>query len=92
VVPRAGSEPFPEITPVNLIDVHVLAKLRNELVPHLKARGIGTRTMYPPIHQQKAYGLSDGLAYQPHLAVGGKGKGKPPSSWIVHRIARAHGV
>jgi len=31
---------------------------RDELAAFLKAQGIGTRTMYPPIHQQKAYGLA----------------------------------
>lgn len=30
---------------------------RDELAAFLKAEGIGTRTMYPPIHQQKAYAL-----------------------------------
>lgn len=33
------------------------AERRDELVAHMKAQGIGTRTMYPPIHQQKAYAL-----------------------------------
>lgn len=33
------------------------AERREALAAHLKAQGIGTRTMYPPIHQQKAYGL-----------------------------------
>ena len=28
VVPRAGTEPFPDVKPVNVIDTHVLAKLR----------------------------------------------------------------
>ncbi|MEH0165750.1 DegT/DnrJ/EryC1/StrS family aminotransferase [Paucibacter sp. JuS9] len=32
-----------------------LAQRRDELAAHLKAAGIGTRTMYPPINQQKAY-------------------------------------
>jgi perosamine synthetase len=30
---------------------------RDELAAFLKSQGIGTRTMYPPIHQQKAYDL-----------------------------------
>ena len=30
---------------------------RRALIERLKERGIGTRTMYPPIHQQKAYAL-----------------------------------
>ncbi len=33
------------------------AERRDELAAHLKAAGIGTRTMYPPIHQQQAYAL-----------------------------------
>jgi len=33
-----------------------LAENRESLVAFLKNRGIGTRTMYPPIHSQKAYG------------------------------------
>ena len=35
--------------------IDCLAENREELVAYLKAKGIGTRTMYPPIHQQKAY-------------------------------------
>jgi perosamine synthetase len=31
------------------------AERREDLIAHLKANGIGTRTMYPPIHTQKAY-------------------------------------
>lgn len=34
-----------------------LAERRDELAAHLKAAGIGTRTMYPPVNQQKAYDL-----------------------------------
>lgn len=30
---------------------------RDELAASLKSQGIGTRTMYPPIHQQRAYNL-----------------------------------
>jgi perosamine synthetase len=33
------------------------AERRDELAAHLKTRGIGTRTMYPPINRQKAYDL-----------------------------------
>lgn len=33
------------------------AERRDALAAHLQAQGIGTRTMYPPIHQQKAYAL-----------------------------------
>lgn len=33
------------------------AERRDELAAYLKAQGIGTRTMYPPIHQQIAYDL-----------------------------------
>jgi len=33
------------------------AERRDELAAHLKSCGIGTRTMYPPIHRQKAYDL-----------------------------------
>lgn len=35
-----------------------LFERRDALAAHLKAAGIGTRTMYPPIHQQKAYDLA----------------------------------
>ena len=38
--------------------IDCLAQRRDELAVHLKARGIGSRTMYPPVHQQKAYALS----------------------------------
>lgn len=30
---------------------------RTQLIEHLKRQGIGTRTMYPPINQQKAYDI-----------------------------------
>lgn len=33
------------------------ATRRDALAAHLKSAGIGTRTMYPPIHQQQAYAL-----------------------------------
>ena len=33
------------------------AERRDQLAAYLKGQGIGTRTMYPPIHQQKAYSL-----------------------------------
>jgi hypothetical protein len=40
--------------------------------------------------------MSDGpggwLASKAHLAVWGRGRGKTPSTWVVHRIARAYGV
>ena len=35
----------------------IRCKRREELRDHLRAAGIGTRPMYPPINQQKAYGL-----------------------------------
>jgi perosamine synthetase len=37
--------------------IDCLAERRDELAAHLKAQGIGTRTMYPPINHQKAYAL-----------------------------------
>ncbi len=37
--------------------IDILAESRDELTQHLKAVGIGTRTMYPPINRQKAYQL-----------------------------------
>jgi len=33
LVPRAGDEPFPAVTPANFIDTHVLAKLRRLNIP-----------------------------------------------------------
>ncbi|WP_374435568.1 DegT/DnrJ/EryC1/StrS family aminotransferase [Inhella sp.] len=44
---------------------------REELAAHLKAAGIGTRTMYPPIHQQKAYDLPG--SYPVSEAIGREG-------------------
>ncbi|WP_374659985.1 DegT/DnrJ/EryC1/StrS family aminotransferase [Inhella sp.] len=44
---------------------------RDELAAHLKAQGIGTRTMYPPIHQQQAYGL--GGSHPVSEAIGREG-------------------
>lgn len=37
--------------------VDCLAERREALITHLKAHGIGTRIMYPPINRQKAYDL-----------------------------------
>lgn len=37
--------------------IDCIAERRNELVTHLKSKGVGTRTMYPPIHRQGAYDL-----------------------------------
>ena len=37
--------------------IDVLVERREDLMAYLKAKGIGTRVMYPPITQQKAYGL-----------------------------------
>ncbi len=37
--------------------IDVLAEKRERLVEYLHKNGIGTRLMYPPINQQKAYGL-----------------------------------
>ncbi len=38
--------------------IDCLAERRDELVCYLNEKGIGTRTMYPPINRQKAYALS----------------------------------
>ncbi|MFY9311372.1 MAG: DegT/DnrJ/EryC1/StrS family aminotransferase [Bacteroidia bacterium] len=35
--------------------IDVLVEKREELIIYLKEKGIGTRTMYPPINKQKAY-------------------------------------
>jgi perosamine synthetase len=37
--------------------IDILAERRNELIPWLKARGIGSRVMYPPINRQEAYNV-----------------------------------
>jgi len=38
--------------------IDVMVKNRDDLIEYLKARNIGSRAMYPPIHQQLAYNLS----------------------------------
>ena len=38
--------------------IDVLANQREDLMFFLKAKGIGTRVMYPPINKQQAYGLA----------------------------------
>ena len=45
------------------------AEHRDDLASYLKAKGVGTRTMYPPIHQQKAYSLPGN-----HLVAEGIGR------------------
>lgn len=45
-----------QVTPW-FIDVYV--EQRDRLIADLKARGIGARPIYPPIHSQQAYGLAD---------------------------------
>lgn len=37
--------------------IDALVERRAELIGYLKERGVGTRVMYPPINQQKAYGV-----------------------------------
>ncbi|MDT7836545.1 DegT/DnrJ/EryC1/StrS family aminotransferase [Aquabacterium sp. OR-4] len=48
-----------------------VAERRDELAAHLKARGIGTRTMYPPIHRQKAYDLPGDHPVAEHIGRDG---------------------
>ena len=49
----------------------ILVEKRDDLMAYLKTNGIGTRVMYPPINQQKAY-LYPG-SYPVSETVGKKG-------------------
>jgi perosamine synthetase len=58
-----------------------LAENRDELVAFLKAAGVGTRTMYPPINKQKAY-LLDGT-YPVSDLIGLKGLWLPSAVQLM---------
>jgi perosamine synthetase len=58
----------------------ILCERRNELQAFLKSKGIGTRTMYPPINKQEAYGI-DALCPVSDL-VGEKGLWLPSAAQL----------
>lgn len=60
--------------------IDVLVEDRDELVKHLKMRGIGTRNMYPPINTQIAYRYSG--HYPISDIIGKKGLWLPSSSQL----------
>jgi len=51
--------------------IDVLADRRDELMVHLKQRGIRTRAFYPPIHSQRAYGLPGKFSITEDVAARG---------------------
>ena len=51
--------------------IDALVENRKELICHLLTAGIGTRTMYPPINQQKAYNIKGN--HQISQLIGNKG-------------------
>ena len=57
--------------------IDVIADDRDNLMAFLKDNGIGTRVMYPPINQQKAYQISG--EYEISNLVGTKGLWLPSS-------------
>jgi perosamine synthetase len=61
--------------------IDVLCERRTELQEHLKKNGIGTRVMYPPISQQKAYQRAG--HYPVSELVGEKGLWLPSSSQLT---------
>ena len=51
--------------------IDTLVERRDDLMAYLKVKGIGTRVMYPPIHQQKAYGLNGSYPVAENIGVNG---------------------
>ncbi|MHB1163472.1 MAG: DegT/DnrJ/EryC1/StrS family aminotransferase [Minisyncoccota bacterium] len=68
-----------------------LVERRAELIAHLKANGIGTRVMYPPINRQQAYQIPGDHAVSD--LVGEKGLWLPSAVQLtdeeIHRICAA---
>lgn len=66
----------------------ICAKRRNELADYLKHQGIGTRPMYPPLHNQNAYSQRGTFPVSQH--VGENGLWLPSASTLtdddIHRI------
>ncbi len=60
--------------------IDVMAEKRDELMDNLKRRGIGTRVMYPPLNEQKAYHISG--CYPVSKSVGEKGLWLPSASQL----------
>lgn len=60
--------------------IDILAEKRNELQKYLKRKGIGTRTMYPPINKQLAYQISGDFPVS--NMVGEKGLWLPSASQL----------
>ncbi|MFQ5683626.1 MAG: DegT/DnrJ/EryC1/StrS family aminotransferase [Candidatus Binatia bacterium] len=61
--------------------IDVLADNRDELQQHLKQKGVGTRVMYPPINEQKAYGWDADCPVS--RMVGEKGLWLPSASQLT---------
>ena len=47
------------------------AERRDTLAAHLQAQGIGTRSMYPPIHRQKAYDMTGNYPVAEEIGLSG---------------------
>jgi len=61
--------------------IDILAEKRDDLVKHLKENGIGSRTMYPPINKQEAYGVEGNHPIS--NLVGEKGLWLPSASQLT---------
>ena len=61
--------------------IDVLAEKRDDLAAYLKENGIGSRVMYPPINQQKAYQYKG--TYPVANLVGEKGLWLPSASQLT---------
>lgn len=67
--------------------IDVMVPHRAELINHLKAHQVGTRTMYPPINRQKAYQTP--VTHPVSAAVGRDGLWLPSASQLTdEQIAR----
>ena len=62
--------------------IDIRCENREALREHLKAAGIGTRPMYPPVHQQKAYGWPG--SYPVSERIGRDGLWLPSSSQLTN--------
>ena len=66
--------------------IDVLVEKREELQEYLKSKGIGTRSMYPPINKQKAYNLPG--VYPVSELVGQKGLWLPSASQLTDDLIK----
>jgi len=63
--------------------VDIFVDDRNQLRDHLKTVGIGTRAVYPPLHQQEAYAERNNMHYPVTEYISSRGLWLPSSSKLT---------